>query len=204
MAVLASRRRMGSLVAALAAVAAVALSGCATTGRAVPAGETGPTREWRGRFSLSITRDDGAAAEPSSGRFALVAGGRFSDLQLISPLGNTIASARTDETGATLRVADGRQWRADSIDELTERVVGWRIPVGRLPDWLDGRVARPVDAPPGSGDGSATTGEPELRPVGGSEDGWLVRFEQWGDRLPRRLTLVYPGRVRLRLIVDDR
>src|SRR5690606_25452487 len=94
--------------------------------------------------------------------------------------------------------SEGRTYEAASAEELTEEVLGWRMPIGNLPQWLRGQLAAPAEADAGS------------RPIAGQEDGWAIRFENWRPTGPARLTLDWPAgpgagerRVNLKLIVDE-
>jgi outer membrane lipoprotein LolB len=189
----------------LAAVLALGLGGCASLPPPPASDGAVPQRQWRGRFAVFTPQEENRAAQSAAGRFALGCAESNCDLELISPLGNTIAVARNDSTGASLRTADGRSWRAPNADELTEQVLGWRVPLARLSDWLDGRVAQAVTAQGERLDTEAQAlAEGRAPPVGGTDSGWLVRFEQWREGLPHRLSLIYPEHVRLRLIIDER
>ena len=184
-----SRRRL------LLAVCTAALAGCASLGGR-PAAQ-GPIDVWRGRFALTVEPSPQAPdGQRSTGRFVLTHASSFTELELVSPLGNTLAAARSDAQGATLKTADGKTWKAANPDELTEQLFGWRIPITRLPPWLRGQVETVTE-----------TGEPlpggRRRPLAGTEQGWQVRYDLWADAAPQRLTAIYPGRVNLRLIVDE-
>ena len=170
----------GAVRRQLLAVATMAwLAGCATLPDARPPSGAEP-QVWRGRFALTVEPNDRVAdGQRSSGSFELTHADSFTELALRSPLGNTLAAARSDARGATRTTADGRIERAASTDELTERLFGWPIPELRLPAWLSGQVA-------------------------GNESGWQVRVDARSDAGPSRLTIVYPQRVTLRLIVDER
>lgn len=155
-----------------------------------------PDHHWRGRFSLVVEPSaQFADGQRHTGSFELSRGARFTELELLSPLGNTIASARETPGAATLRTADGRRYDARDADALTEQIFGWRIPVRKLPDWLQGRIADVTEP-----------GPTPAQPAAGADDGWQVRFDQWrtDDDAPRpsRLVITYPDRVVLRLVVD--
>lgn len=179
---------LGSLV--------LAMSACSTLpgpGASMPE----PAQRWSGRFALQLT----AMARPpdgerSSGRFALSRHQDVSELSLISPLGTTLAQARIDDARASLRTADGREFEADDAEALTEQVFGWRIPVRRLPDWIEGRIARVTERHTGD-DGVE-------RALAGDEAGWSIRFDPWTDTPPRRVVISFPGHVVLTLVIDDR
>ncbi len=184
--------------AALAAAGALVLAGCATPAMPpAPAPDSGAPNHWTGRFAATVTEaGDAAREERSTGRFALRALGTRTELELSTPLGQTIAELRLDAAGATLRAADGQTWQAPSAEALTEQVFGWRVPVADLPAWLAGRVAEPTER-----DGA--------RVVAGRDGGWSVRFDATGPGSPQRLSLDWPAgagpmqrRLSLRLVVD--
>lgn len=178
--------------------AALLVAGCATP---VPPPETTPAGAapnfWSGRFAVTYTEGGYQPREErSSGRFSLRADGERRELELSSPLGQTLAQVTLDAGEALLVAADGREYRAPSGETLTERVFGWRVPIGDLPRWLAGRVARP-------------TQRDEGRVVAGIDSGWSVRFEAFDGERPRRLSLAWPAdaggarRLELKLVVDS-
>jgi outer membrane lipoprotein LolB len=178
---------------------AVAVSGCASLPPVEPA-----ARLHAGRFSASLSR--GEQREAVSGRFTLaVSPGRVT-LDLDSPLGNTLArvEAAADRATLTAPQADGTlaRWQGDSAEALAESVLGYRLPVSGLPDWIDGQPVR----------GRAARVVPDRGPAQRIEqDGWVIaideRFEHGGG--PRRLSLDRHDSgppatsLRLRLVLDD-
>ena len=190
---------MKRLLAALAAALAIALAGCATPptapGQAVA---DGPPNLWTGRFSATVTGSgDGAREERSSGRFSLRVDGPRTQIELSSPMGQTIAQVTLDAGLATLLASDGKSWQAPSAEALTEQVFGWRVPLGNLPDWLEGRIGEPTER-----DGD--------RVVAGREHGWFIRIDSRDGDRPRRVALDWPAqagdgerRLSLRLAIDS-
>ena len=190
---------MSRPLAALTVASVLALAGCATPSAPPgPAADEGPPNLWTGRFAATVTEaGDGAREERSSGRFSLRVEGPSTELELSSPLGQTIAQVRLDDGRATLLAADGKSWQAPSAEALTEQVFGWRVPLANLPDWLEGRIAEPTER-----DGS--------RVVAGLDHGWSVRIDASETGRPRRLALDWPAdagagerRLSLRLVVDN-
>lgn len=180
-------------LAALATALALGLAGCATP---VPAPTDGTPNEWSGRFAATV---HSGAAEPerSSGRYLLRADGVRAELELASPLGQTVARISLDEGQATLVTADGKSIRAASAEALTEEAFGWRVPLANLAGWLEGRIAQPTER----------EGE---RVVAGFERGWSVRVETHDGQRPRRLALDWPAgagpgerRLTVRLMIDE-
>jgi outer membrane lipoprotein LolB len=190
-----------------AAVAATLLAGgCAS----VPPGPPPPAAAqpaeaartaWEGRFVVTWTVPETAAGaerpvreERASGRFALRDAAGRTELDVFTPFGQTVARATSAPGRATLATADGTLYEADSPDALTHRVLGWRIPVARLPAWLRGEFAA-AGAPRGA------------QYVDGD---WEVVVDEWLARAPLRLTLRWPllelpempRRVSIRLLVD--
>lgn len=189
--------RLRALVAGCAA--ALLAAGCATPA-APPAGAppTPTPNFWSGRFAVTFTQGGYQPREErSSGRFTLLADGDRRELELSSPLGQTMAQVTLDAGEATLVAADGNRYRAPSGETLTEQVFGWRVPIGDLPRWLAGRVERPTRREDG-------------RIVAGVDGGWSVRFEAFDGERPRRLSLDWPAgagdtmrRLELKLVVDS-
>ena len=198
------------LRSALAAFALCASAGCAVLPAPTLPGTAGVST-WHGRFAVTLTPADQSQAQRSSGRFTLSTSSKAAELELISPLGATLALARVDERGATMSTADGKRWDAASAEALTEQALGWRVPVLRLPGWLRGEVAEPLQTEPAPGGGT--------RLVQGRDGDWTVQIDQWSDHGPQRMTLRWPAdpaaastsgssaalphSVELRLAIDD-
>lgn len=193
----AGRRR----VALAAAATALVLGGCAALAPDTPAPERArgiAPSEWSGRFSALYTQP-GTPGETqnASGRFRITQRDGKTLLELSTPIGQTIAQAQVDSQGARLTDNQGRHYQAASVESLTEQLFGWRVPVLRLPAWLQGQFGPAGQA----GAGQSWTGH---------EAGWELRLENWlDDRSVRTLQLSWPAsgiaadrRLRLRLIVD--
>jgi outer membrane lipoprotein LolB len=94
-----------------------------------------------------------------------------------------------------------QETRGPDADALAEQLLGWRLPVSGLSDWIEGR---PAPGRPARVDGDGP------RPVLIQQDGWTVRitenFESSGRPriivLERAASPIAPGVV-LRLVVDD-
>jgi len=185
---------------AVALLMLVVTSGCTTFAPIEPA-----PKVYTGRFSVSISRGD--QREAASGRFTLAASPARTTLDLASPLGNTLARVEADASGATLTAPqpDGTlaTWRGDSADALTESVLGYRLPVSGLAEWIAGRAAPGRTARVFPDDGPARRIE---------QDGWVIAVdERFADSgAPRRLSFdrdagggAAAPSLRLRLVLDD-
>jgi outer membrane lipoprotein LolB len=182
---------------AIALLAVGMLAGCAPAGLERPAGQTAPlpareSFEAAGRLSARHSTESLAA------NFQWRHKADHDELELISPLGQTIALLTGDGTSVRLQAADGRVLTADNWRALTERGLGWPLPVEGLTYWLQGsaRGGAPFTAEPGE-DG---------RPSVLRQDGWTIVYQAYaetpaGGWRPSRLTASYPE-VELRLAID--
>jgi outer membrane lipoprotein LolB len=194
-----ARASCGALVARratavwLAALFTIALAGCV----AVP--PTTPDRVHTGRFSATATQGD--RRDSVSGRFSVEVRGDRQRIDLATPLGTTVARIEVGPEGASASSPGMQEARGPDADALAEQLLGWRLPVSGLPDWIDGR---PVPSRPARVERDGT------RPVLIEQDGWTVRIAETfaaSDRprlivLERAASPLAPGVV-LRLIVDD-
>lgn len=130
-----------------------------------------------------------------SGRFALRVEGARTRLELSSQMGEPWHRFPST-TGRRRRQ---RRVMAGAIGRGADRagVFGWRVPLGQLPDWLEGRIAEPTKRSGGDA-------------VAGREHGWSIRIDAREAGRPRRLSLDWPAspatgerRLSLRLVVDS-
>src|SRR5581483_3907940 len=117
----------------LASAAVLALAACATLPEpSAPPAEGG--FELHGRVAVRY------GADGASGNIAWRHSGDADDLLITSFLGQGVA--RIHRTGGEVQlVAEGKEHRAPDAETLTERVLGWRLPLAGLPDWVQGRPA---------------------------------------------------------------
>jgi outer membrane lipoprotein LolB len=165
------------------------LAACAAPQFQFPATDT--QFELSGRIAVRYRDDAG------SGNIAWRHGARSDELLLTTPLGQGMARIVRSGDEVTLTTQDGREFRAADAESLTDQVLGFRLPLLGLADWVRGRVA-PQPAP-----------EPrrERRDVAGrlvefEQSGWKVQYLEYAAALPSRLALTYPG-LELRLAISE-
>ncbi len=158
-----------------------------------------PDRAYSGRFA--VTTAFGEQRENVSGRFNLEIRGPQQIVELSSPLGTTVARVEIEPGGARATGGQMQEVRGADADALTQRLLGWPLPVSGLADWIEGRpvptrVAR-VEREGG-------------RVVLLEQDGWTIRLPEYSEATarPRRLVLerlaaANTPSVVLRLIVDE-
>jgi len=166
----------------------------------------GADHRYAGRFSLAVTRAEPAGEAPHrgawTGRFILQVDARTLTLDLVSPLGSTIARFETDPREARLLVPSGGGVRVEHGTDaraLSEQVLGWSLPVEGMADWVEGRPspARPYLPLEATGDGARFV-----------QDGWSVTVEPPAQGRPgRRLQMDRNGQdgapdVALRVVLD--
>jgi outer membrane lipoprotein LolB len=164
-----SRLRMAGAIALLALV-----SGCATLAGA-PVDDAALEFELQGRIALRYGNDGGNAR--LTWRHAAVS----DDMMVTNPLGQGIARITRQREEVRLVTADGKEYRAQDAETLTQSVLGWRLPLTGLPDWVR---ARPVPGRPAqlhkADDGRLASVE---------QDGWLIEYQAWEGAMPSRMKL---------------
>ena len=166
------------------------LAGCATApGFSLPG--QGTEFEIAGRIAVRYRDDAG------SGNIAWRHGSGSDEMLLTTPFGQGIARLARAGDEITLTTQDGREIRAADAESLTEQVLGFRLPLIGLADWVRGRAA-PAPAP---------VPTLERRDAAGllaelDQSGWKIRYLEYADARPARLTLSYPG-LELRLAISE-
>jgi outer membrane lipoprotein LolB len=177
----------------LIVLSAALVAACAT------APEATPDRVHTGRFSAVATQGD--RRESVSGRFSMEVRGDRRRIDLATPLGTTVARIEVGPEGASASGPGMQDARGPDADALAEQLLGWRLPVSGLADWIEGR---PVPSRP------ARVEREGSRLALIEQDGWTVRIAETfpaSDRprliiLERAASPLAPGVV-LRLVVDD-
>lgn len=156
-----------------------------------------------GRFSVSYQQE--GKPQSAQGRFQWRQRGEEVDIELLSPLGQTLARIRVRAFIATLERPGQAARSANNASELTEELLGWAMPADGLRYWLQGysqaatRAGTPSDtaSPPATGD-AIEAGE------------WQLRYVSWqtaeGGSHPKRIDLsrrsATAGELGLRLVID--
>lgn len=176
---------MKPLLRVLAVVAALLCAACAELPRA-PAGVV--EFELSGRFAARY-RDEAASGLLSWRHQA----GR-DDLLLSTPFGQGLARISRDGEAVTLVAGDGKRYTAADAETLTEQVLGFRLPLRGLADWVRARPA--TDAP------AAAEYAQDGRLLSLEQHGWRIEYSNYEGARPTRLKLSYPG-LELRLAISE-
>lgn len=171
----------------LAAGALVILSACAELPFLQPT--AGLEFQLSGR--IAVRYDD----QGSSGNIAWRHRAAGDEMLITSPFGQGVARIEREGDMVTVTASDRRVYRAHDAESLTEQVLGFRVPLAGLSDWVRGKPA------PGP---ARETRDPRGRLSELEQDGWHIYYLAYGDGdgLPARLRLVYPG-LELRLAIGE-
>jgi outer membrane lipoprotein LolB len=167
------------------------LAGCASIEeQPAPVGLAGEAFQLSGRVSVKY------GAEAASGKIAWQHDAEGDDLLISTPLGQGVARIVRRGGFANLTTSDQKVYQASDIETLTGQVLGWRLPLAGLPDWVRGR---PVAGTPAETQLDGSRRLAELK-----QSGWLVEFLDYADgsALPSRLRLSRQE-VEIRLIIDQ-
>jgi len=175
---------------ALALAALLALGGCAALEFERAADARG--FELTGRIAVRY------GAEAAGGQLRWRHDRDGDEMLISSPLGQGLARIQRDGEAVTLTAADGREYRATDAERLTERVLGFRVPLTGLPDWVRGRPAA------GGAEASLERRDAQGRLVVLEQAGWRIEYLAYADEggLPMRLRLTYPT-LELRLFIAE-
>jgi outer membrane lipoprotein LolB len=163
-----------------AVLMAVVLAACKTMAP-VPVPPPGAL-SYSGKFALHVTGAD--RQQSMSGRFALTVVRGEVTLDLSTPLGTTLARIQNGPGGAVVTLPDHGGLRTEQgadANELSQRVLGWAMPVSGIGDWIEGRPAQGRPYRWGTGEGGASLLQ---------QDGWTIRIDSRDtDGKVRRLDL---------------
>lgn len=116
--------------------ASVLLSACSTTPPQPPA-DAQAGAFWQGRLSVRV---DSEPVQSVAAGFELRGSAEVGELQLTSPLGNTLARLDWSPTHAAWHQS-GQITDRDSVEQLSQDLLGTPLPITALFDWLHGRAS---------------------------------------------------------------
>lgn len=120
-------------------------------------------------------------------------------LAMFSPLGSKVSDITRSESGLTLTMADGKKFSALDAETLTEKTLGWRLPLSGLTQWVTGQAAN-------TGKNSVVALDELGRMSALQQDGWDIEYSQYsnikGVDLPKKIFL-RSSKVNLKLIVEE-
>jgi outer membrane lipoprotein LolB len=149
------------------------LTGCATSAATRSSVSVAPYRSsvaLQGSIGINYSRD--GKRESLSGTFQWQQSADATDVQLVSPTGQTVAVLHVGAGQASLQQSGQPLRTAADLDSLTTQTLGWALPVAGLRDWLQGYA---MDAA-----GQPFTASPAHNSVV-TRDGWKLEYMSWQD-----------------------
>lgn len=177
---------MKPFLRALAVAAALAAAACAELTARAP-GESAEF-EFTARFAARY-RDEAA-----TGQLAWRHDAARDEVLISSPFGQGLARVTRRDAVVTLVTADDRRYTAADAETLTEQVLGFRLPLRGLADWVRAR--------PAAGAPSQSTYAADGRLAALAQLGWEIEYQEYEAGRPARLRLRYPG-LELRLAISE-
>jgi outer membrane lipoprotein LolB len=116
------------------------------------------------------------------------------EMLITSSLGAGVARIVRDGNAVVLSTAEPREYQATDAEALTEEVLGFRLPLAGLADWVRGR---PSTEAPATAEYAA-----DGRLLSLQQQGWNIEYLDYQDKRPSRLRLTYPG-IELRLAISE-
>ena len=175
--------------ALLAAMLPVLLGACASQpgGRLEPI--AGEGFELVGRIAIRY------GLEGVSGRINWSHRPGSDELLITSVLGQGVARITRAAGEVKLVTADRREFTAADAEALTEQVLGWRLPLEGLPDWVQGR-AHSARAP------ARLTRDAQGRLSELQQDDWRVEYQDYEGGQPSRIR-IWRADMEIRLLVEQ-
>lgn len=185
------------------------LGGCASMAPLAdtPTADRSAARDYRQTIEiagrLSVQYRQNGYDESLNGSFTWQQNGKRSNVTLLSPLGQIIATIAVEPGCATLTESGKAPRSANNVDALVVQTLGWPLLIAGLHQWLQGFATDANgNAFIASGDGSMVT----------TQDGWQIRYANWqrsagGDTYARRIDLarqpMQSSKVQIRIVIDN-
>ena len=114
------------------------------------------------------------------------------EILLLSPLGQTLAQIQRTSDGVHLKTSEQENYYATDVESLTERVLGWRLPLMGLQYWIQS-VNSPATA-------SAIDLDIDGRVVAMRQDGWEISYLSYFPTLRTQTTQTQTARPKLLML----
>jgi outer membrane lipoprotein LolB len=119
------------------------------------------------------------------------------EILLLAPLGQTVARILGNDEGVLLETS-GKQYFEQDAESLTERVLGWHLPMSGMRYWV---LALPSKTSEATAERSQNGQLKMLR-----QDGWEINYTRYAtdsaDSLPLRMNLQRDG-MEMQLFIDE-
>ncbi len=145
-------------------------------------------------FELNARLAARYGAESFSGNLAWRHAERTDEMLITTPIGQGVARIVREGERVTLTTAEPKEYRAADAESLTQEVLGFRLPLTGLADWVRARPAGDVPFKEAKGE------DGRLQKL--EQSGWTIEYLEYQGERPSRIRLLYPG-IELRLAVSQ-
>jgi len=154
----------------------------------------------QGRFSVAYEQNN--RPQSVQGRFQWQQQGQRIDIDLMSPLGQTMAKISITPNSASIQPSGKEIKVAENVAELTEQSLGWSLPVAGMREWLQGF-------------NRSSTNQRQMASLSGNDqfvtEGWHIQYVSWQQNsvavYPKRIDLTRTSQqqhpLSLRIIIDQ-
>ncbi|HAF00006.1 MAG TPA: outer membrane lipoprotein LolB [Methylophilaceae bacterium] len=167
------------------------LAGCATQPAPKPSSNTSAqlqhleTLSYLTEYTLKGRLGVNANGKGYSGSIEWHHQPQHDDIDIYTPFGSKIANISKDSQTVVLTDAEMRSISAQDTETLTEKTLGWRLPLNGLSDWAIGKPnTTPIEASSWDESGRLTSL---------AQEGWQITYEEYtnqeGIALPSKITL---------------
>lgn len=170
------------------------LHGCASVQLTAPARTVAPVAvpllhsfSLQGRVSVKYDE------QSMSGQISWQATTDSDEVLLSSPLGQGLASINRNSLGVTLERPGEPVMAADDVESLTQKVLGFRLPLSGLRYWIQAKTD------PSSPGEVRTNSDGAVEQI--TQDGWKIDYLQYSENRPRKIHVTRQG-LEIRLVVD--
>lgn len=177
---------MTRLARVAAALAALVIGACASLEPRAPAGPL--------EFDLAGRLAARYNGESFTGNLSWQHARGGDEVLISSPLGQGVARIVREEGEVVLTTAQREEYRAADAESLTEKVLGFRLPLSGLADWVRAR--------PSGGHVYHVERSAEGRVRTLEQRGWRIEYLRYEGERPALLQLSYPG-IELRLAITQ-
>lgn len=158
-----------------------------------------PSHFWLdSRLSIKVEQFN-QPTQQVSGRMVWLHRIENNQVRIFSPFGQILAELNGKPGWVEAHLANGRQFQAESINQLFQQGLGYPIPVESLPDWLMGHTSPSLE-PNGL---STLEWDERQRPTLLTEGMWRIRYTYSSDAtLPSSIQVTSEEGITLRLLID--
>jgi outer membrane lipoprotein LolB len=189
-------RRRARFVATLWVAAAIVISGCTTAPPRAPAQVEFPKTDEPFNVDGRLSARQGTKA--ATVHFRWTHQPPRDEMAIATPMGQSVAELQGDSSRGVveIRTAEGKHDTAADWATLTERALGFRLPIGGLSEWI--RAAPQRDQP------YTIETDAQGRVALLRQNGWEIVYDYADDsaRRPTRYRISYPD-LEIRMVIDQ-